>query len=52
MACPARRAVMADFDVLIDAPTEMTAWGYADWRHAGFSAGSHVLPGSATQSGG
>jgi glycerol-1-phosphate dehydrogenase [NAD(P)+] len=30
MACPAPRAVVADVDVLINAPAEMTAWGYAD----------------------
>jgi glycerol-1-phosphate dehydrogenase [NAD(P)+] len=30
MACPAPHAVIADLDILIDAPAEMTAWGYAD----------------------
>ncbi len=30
MACPAPRAVLADVDVLINAPAEMTTWGYAD----------------------
>lgn len=30
MACPAPRAVVADVDVLINAPAVMTAWGYKD----------------------
>ncbi len=30
MPCPAPRAVVADVDVLLKAPAEMTAWGYAD----------------------
>jgi len=30
LACPAPRAVLADLDVLMDAPSEMTASGYAD----------------------
>ena len=30
MPCPAPRAVVADVEVLLKAPAEMTAWGYAD----------------------
>jgi glycerol-1-phosphate dehydrogenase [NAD(P)+] len=30
MACPAPRAVLADLDVIVNAPSEMKAWGDAD----------------------